>query len=151
MYRGIAVVAPYLVPKDLPSALAVRARHLRLLAALLTSGGSAILVTELVSSGTFPLLGQVPKLSLVDVAHQLIAQQNFFTGANPYAILNYLRDDRRMAELVEEIELCPPWVWHISPQRCYLAYAITFRRRACVGPRVLTATGRDDLLQENEA
>lgn len=102
--------------------LAVRTAHLRLLVRLVRPGGCGGLVTELVSSDTFPELDGLPADRLGSAARQLIAERNFFTGTNPVVLTRALRDDPSVAW----VRATGPWRWRIGAHRSYLAYGLIF-------------------------
>jgi hypothetical protein len=103
--------------------LTVRTAHLRILVDVLRPGGSGVLVTELVSSDTFPELNRLPAHQLGAAARKLIDDRNFFTGTNPIALTRLLASDPH----VTGVRLTEPWLWHLGAGRSYLAYALTFR------------------------
>lgn len=115
-------------PRYLEMVMRIRARHLQLLMELLRPGGTAVLVTEIVSSSTFPDLPQIPESRLPDTAIQLIDQGNFFTGMNPLLIRGLFESDPRMAPAVESVGVNKPWLWDFGP-RVYLVYAFVVRRK----------------------
>lgn len=106
----------------------VRHQHLSTMVDLLKSGGRGILVSDMVSSDTCPELKKKPPFvrTLMD---RLIEEHNFFTGLNPHAILQVLYMNRRFAGLLSDIRFVGPWLWQLSPERTYLVYAITFRKK----------------------
>jgi hypothetical protein len=115
-------------PRFLELLQAVRLGHLLLFTELLASGGSGVLVTDVVSSDTFPPLGSVPENQLHGVLVQLIRQQNFFHGVNPAALLSALRTDPLLAPRVETVQPLRPWLWDMGA-RVYAVWAVTLRRR----------------------
>lgn len=116
------------IPADdahhLPHVLGARDRHLRLLVDLVAPGGTAILVTDIVSSDTVPELldGHArPGLRLV---RRLVGDGNFFTGCNPYVLAAAFAGDQR----VRCVSVTRPWVWHIGSTRGYLVIAVVATR-----------------------
>ena len=105
----------------------IRLRHLRLLVELLSPGGSAFLVTELVSSDTFPQLSEVRDNELGPTVSGLINQHNFFTGTNPVVLRSLFETDAIMAPLVSNVEVLPPWKWQFIG-RVYAVCAFHIRR-----------------------
>ena len=88
--------------------LAVRNRHLRLLVEMAQPGGQICLVTDVVSSASFPGLPTVPPDQLAATLSRLIHQRNFFTGANPFVIHRYFTADPAVCGLLEDVELVTP-------------------------------------------
>jgi hypothetical protein len=115
-------------PRFLEAIQAVRTGHLRLLSHLVAPGGSGLLLSDLVSSETFPSLGSVPDESLSPVLAQLIHQGNFFHGLNPAVLASFFRTDPVVAPQVAELELVRPWLWDLGP-RLYAVYALKFRKK----------------------
>jgi len=108
---------------------AVRARHLNLMIGLLRPGGWGVLVNDLVSSATAPMLGSRLENDLAELMVRLIQDGNFFTGTNPYAICGQLVGDPELAAAVSDVTLHPPWIWTLGADNHRLSYAVTFRRR----------------------
>lgn len=103
--------------------LTMRKTHFRLLCDLVTSHGTVIFISDLVSSDSCPALLEHPEDGLQVLMETVIRQRNFFTGLNPYAILGMLD------ETVDELCLHKPWLWQLSDQRTALVYALVFRRQ----------------------
>jgi hypothetical protein len=122
------------VPRKDPSAtreiLVIRNAHLRLMLDLVVPGGTALLVSDLVSSDTAGQLHHVSEQSdtLVPLLLALIAARNFFTGTNPFSIRALLTSDSMLAPHVQNITLQLPWLWQLSKDRVYLVYALSWRR-----------------------
>jgi hypothetical protein len=114
-------------PRFLPAFQALRAGHLRLLAGLVAPGGTGVLVTDFVSSDTFPSLASVPPERLGALAARLIGEGNFFHGVNPGAIASAVRADPLIASQITALESVGPWLWDFGC-RTYLACALKFRK-----------------------
>lgn len=129
----IDTVASSVAPGD-PSRtgaiLAIRDAHLRLIFDLVAPGGTALLVSDLVSSDTASQLRHVGDESsdLLPLLLTFITAGNFFTGTNPFAIRALLTSDPALAPHVEHVTLQPPWLWRLSHERVYLVYALSWRR-----------------------
>jgi len=106
-------------------AVAVRDEHVDLLLRHTAAGGSALLVTDLVSSDTAPELRTCPDLSLPKLRDELIARHNYFHGTNPYAIEESIA--RRHRTAVSRVERRPPWRWALG-ERVYLVVALKIER-----------------------
>jgi hypothetical protein len=107
---------------------ALRRQHLRLLLDLVRPGGTAVLVTEVVSSISCPALLEVQEADLPGVLQDAIASRNFFTGTNPAAMQWLLATDPALASRVSEVVLTSPWVWPFG-DRSYAVYGVVMRRR----------------------
>jgi hypothetical protein len=114
-------------PQFLGLIQAIRAGHLRLLAHLLSPGGTAVLITDIVSSETFPALGSVPESSLGALMIQLVRDRNFFHGLNPAVLSSLATLDPVLRTEVTLQESVPPWRWDFGP-RLYLVCAVKFKK-----------------------
>jgi len=119
-------------PRFVDLMLAVRNRHLRMLVELTKPGGRLCLVTDVVSSVTYPGLAAVPDAHLSGTVSRLIQDRNFFTGANPFVLHRFLDTDSTTSHLVDNNELIPPWRWDFGP-RVYAVCAICARRKSGAG------------------
>jgi hypothetical protein len=113
-------------PRFLEALRAVRAGHLRLLADLVAPGGTGVLVTDVVSSDSFPALASVREDLLPALLGQLVRERNFFHGVNPIALASFFETDPAVAPQVTGLEWVRPWLWDFGP-RVYLVCACTFR------------------------
>ncbi len=69
-----------------------------------------VLVSDFVSSATFPQLATMSPAQLAAALPQLIEQRNFFTGTNPVAI----RDALQALGAAGTVEIVGPWVWPVG-------------------------------------
>ena len=107
-------------------ACAVVVAHLRVVAQLLAPGGSALLVTDMVSSDTYPLeelWGQRSPWALVD---ELETSGNHLSGTTPKFLRRIVNTDPVIAPLAGRVELETPWLWALSEEETYLVYAMRF-------------------------
>ena len=107
---------------------AVRARHLQLLLDLLSPGGTALLITDFVSSTTFPPLAMTPEMELPAVAAKLIESKNFFTGANPFVLQALMQNAPYSADELDPPQVSLPWLWDHGA-RVYAVCAIAVRKQ----------------------
>ena len=124
----VALLGP-LHPRTVEVALKIRAAHFRLMASLVTPGGTGLLVTELISSDTCEALDYYPKNRLPELYARLIKERNFFPGTNPHALIPALRADPLIAPRIEDVRLTDPWRWRIGPTRSFLSYGVVFKKR----------------------
>lgn len=108
---------------------AIRAGHLRLMAHLAAAGGAAALITDVVSSNTFPALGSVPEATLPGLLSKLARDRNFFHGVNPAALWSVVARDAVLHGELTGPDTVPPWRWDLGP-RLYLVWALRWRKRA---------------------
>jgi hypothetical protein len=106
---------------------AVRSRHVRLLADLTAPGGRCALVTDIVSSLTYPPLRQTSPEALPGTLQRLIAAGNFFTGLNPAMVRRVFLEDPLCAGLLTDVTITPPWLWDLGP-RVYAVFAALAKR-----------------------
>lgn len=95
---------------------AIRMGHLRLLMRLVADGGFGVLITDVVSSDSFPNLASVPVHHLNQVLVQLIRKGNFFHGVNPAMIMNLFRQDPVLSKEIATLEPIGPWQWNLGPR-----------------------------------
>jgi hypothetical protein len=107
---------------------AVRAGHLRLLTHLVAPGGTAILITDVVSSDTVPTLSSVPDSALSGLLARLVRERNFFHGVNPAILETLAAHDPVLRTYGLHQETLAPWRWDLGP-RMYLVYAMKYRMR----------------------
>ncbi len=106
-------------------AVAVREQHVDLLVERTVPGGSALLVTDMVSSDTAPELRTCPDLALARLRDDLVARRNYFHGTNPYAVEQYVL--RRHRRAVARVERRSPWRWTLG-ERAFLVTALRMQR-----------------------
>ena len=107
--------------------LAVRNRHLELMVDLAAPGGAGVLITDFVATETAPELAYLNDAQVAAAAVQWINQRNFFTGANPYAIRDYLQGPLEDKIFSEDVHVSPAWRWDIGAKQ-FAVSAVTFRR-----------------------
>jgi hypothetical protein len=108
------------------SALAIA--HLRSLAGLLAPQGTAVLVTDTVSSETYALADLWPGRDPLQVLGEVDRQGYALTGTGPSSVRRIITQDAVVAPLASPPRLVPPWLWRFSDEITYLVYALVFRR-----------------------
>ncbi|MEE3369419.1 MAG: hypothetical protein VX346_08760 [Planctomycetota bacterium] len=108
---------------------AVRCHHLLGLLQATEPGGRAILITEILSSDTFPKLTAIPKPSLRNALVQQINMRNFYTGLNPAILESLAEREPAIGRLCNGIAAHPPWRWDFGP-RTYAVTAYEARTRS---------------------
>jgi hypothetical protein len=114
-------------PKFVSAVIAMRRRHLEQMIELLRPGGRGVLITDFVSSLTWPGLGSLTPQQLNQEAVRVIHQGNFFTGCNPLAIRVLLQGDSAFATRINGVKLTPCWCWDLGGKQMAVA-ALTFVR-----------------------
>src|SRR5213592_4957817 len=69
-------------------------------------------LSEVVSSLTCPELLQTAESNLMPVLQRAIAQQNFFTGANPNVLNRLFQEDPELKASIATLESPSPWLWN---------------------------------------
>jgi hypothetical protein len=103
--------------------LMTRNYHLKYLTNLLKPKGWGLLITDIVSSDSFAKMESIPEESFPNTVNQLIINQNFFHGVNPYKISAMLSSD----PLLSKVRMLRPWRWSFGP-RVYAVCAIEAQR-----------------------
>jgi hypothetical protein len=91
---------------------ALRNHHIRKLLEMTRPGGLALLITDVVSSFTFPNLTILNDAELPNAMYEQVAMKNFFTGANPFALDALVRNDPVLKARVATVEMLTPWRWN---------------------------------------
>jgi hypothetical protein len=112
-------------------ACALALGHVRSVAKLLAPGGHAHLVTDVVTTETYPLVElwdrQAPRALLTE----LEKTDNVFSGTGPAFLRRILVTDAQVTPLLAGApELVEPWLWRFTEERSYLVYAWSWRRAA---------------------
>jgi hypothetical protein len=105
---------------------AIRAGHLRLLASLARPGGAATLITDVVSTRSYPPLANVGADGLSDLLPQLARTRDHIHGLHPGEVMAALRGDSVLKEVLSGLEPSRPWTWNLH-RRVYLVWAVTMR------------------------
>lgn len=113
-----------------PVRIALVRTHLALLMGLTAPGGTALLVTDLTSSSSFPLAEVAPEQNLLDVMGDIVERGAYYHVANPNLIEQVLETEPVLRAMSGESELLSPWLWTGAQARTYFVYALRFRRRA---------------------
>jgi hypothetical protein len=113
-----------------PLAAALGIAHLQLLGRLTRPGGTALLVTDTVSSETYPLeelWGSKPARALLA---ELEASDNVFTGTGAGYLRRLLAREPLSALYGSSgVRLVDPWLWRLGNKVTLLAYAYVLTRK----------------------
>jgi hypothetical protein len=116
-------------PQLKPIANAFTTGHLRALVRLARPGGTALFISDVVSSETYPLdelWGERPPLELLDHLEQT---DNLFSGVGPSYVRRLLARDPVIAPLITTPRMIEPWRWRLGPKITLLVYALLLERR----------------------
>lgn len=114
-------------PRFLEALTCIRRRHLELICELTAPGGTALLISDIVSSATCPTMVHAEPRQLSWVVGQAIQARNFFTGVNPFVLKSILQSEPTLATRLQNVQLTNPWLWDLGP-RVYAVCAITARK-----------------------
>jgi hypothetical protein len=103
--------------------------HLEVMIQLTAPGGTSLLVTDAISSETYPLGELFTADRGAALLDELARTDRLLTGTSPHLISKLLRHDPARGPLVEDVRLKAPWLWQLSPTCTLLVYALAFRRR----------------------
>ena len=107
----------------------IRQRHFQLLYDMVCLGGTAMVITDFVSSETAPDLPMLSGRALSSRLEQMIVNHNFFTGLNPMRLTALLHDADFFTGAVTDQACSAPWLWNLGP-RHYAVAALRFRKAA---------------------
>jgi len=100
-------------------AINLRIQHLETMLLNMKIGGRGIAIIDFVNVKTAPhILSQHPTTQLM---YELAYEGNFFTGLNPFAILQRWKNNERLVN----VQLIDPWIWGNE----FLVYAIIFEKK----------------------
>jgi hypothetical protein len=112
-------------------ACALALGHVRSVARLLAPGGRAHLVTDAVTTETYPLFELWDRQPPRALLEQLEKSDNVFSGTGPSFLRRILVTDAQVAPLLQgPPTLVEPWLWQFTEERSYLVYAWSFARKA---------------------
>lgn len=117
-------------PMLAPLRISLVKAHVATLIGLTAPGGTALLVTDLTSSTSFPLSDETAQQNLFDVMGDIVAAGAYYHAANPNLIEEVVQSDPVLSSMAGESELLEPWLWTGTLDRTYLVYALAFHRRA---------------------
>ena len=120
-------IFPHESPDFLPLIQAVRRGHLVRILNLTAAAGRALLITDLVSSDTVPVLAKTPSEDLPKLMYQCLQSGNFFSGLNPAVVQHDLQHVPACVQLCSQSRILSPWHWQLGP-RNYAVYAIEMVR-----------------------
>jgi hypothetical protein len=111
-------------------ACALALGHVRTVARLLAPGGRAHLVTDAVTTETYPLIELWDRQPPRQLLEQLEKSDNVFSGTGPSFLRRILATDAQVTPLLEgSAQLVDPWLWRFTEERSYLVYSLAFQRR----------------------
>jgi hypothetical protein len=101
--------------------------HLRTLAALTRAGGTALLMTDVVTSETVPLVQRFASEGPLDLLRALEAEGALFSGTGPTLIADAF-ERAGLAAAFALPEPLEPWIWRVGRSRTALVYALALVR-----------------------
>ena len=124
---SVCMAMPAGHPRFLELLLAVRNRHLGMIAELLNPNGIGILVSDFVSTKTAPELSAMSDSEIPNAAMHWIKNQNFFTGVNPFMLRSHYQTELGTAAMVEFRKMTRPWKWDMGMKQ-FAVCALTVQR-----------------------
>lgn len=103
----------------------IRRQHFLTILRLMKPSGSAVFITDVVSSDTVPNLTEHDPEQLAQRLPQWIQQRNFFTGTNPAVVHQLLTADEEISPQLNHVTPIAPWLWNPGP-RTYVCYGMSF-------------------------
>jgi hypothetical protein len=114
-------------------ACALALAHMRAMVQLVRPGGSAVVITDAVSTETYPLVELWDRQPPLTLLAELERADNVFSGTGPAFLRRLLVSAPLLGPLVAGApRLHQPWLWTFSEERSYLVYALSFARAAAV-------------------
>jgi hypothetical protein len=117
-------------PMVAPVSLALAVAHLRSLVALTRAAGRALLITDTVSSETYPVEDLQRSLGPQGLLDEVMRTGVGFRCTHLAFVRQVLREDVRASPLVRAVRVLPPWLWHLVPGQTLLVYAVEIDTRA---------------------
>ncbi|HEY0711405.1 MAG TPA: hypothetical protein VGF45_01935, partial [Polyangia bacterium] len=111
---------------------ALVAIHLRTLLGLCRPGGTALLITDLISSEAYPLDALAPDADLGGLMDQLVQSRTAYAVSNPALLRQLIRRDPVLRTAVANTTRGQPWLWSGPGERTYLVYTLTLTPAAGV-------------------
>jgi hypothetical protein len=112
-------------------ACATAVAHLRSLVKMVRPGGAAILITDVVSSSTFPFEQKLAKgVDPLDLLAQIDKVDASLSGTSPTFTLEIMSADAEIVPTIEPPRLVSPWVWRFNDEVVYLVYALVAKKKA---------------------
>lgn len=124
LFHAVIAWDSTITPESLRLNIDIRQAHLATLLRMTSPGGTSILVSDVVSSLTAPDLSTLRQDQLPARLTALVAERNFFTGANPRSIMIDLVNQPGLKTRPHQISEYDPWLWQLLPDRCYLVWAV---------------------------
>jgi hypothetical protein len=104
--------------------------HLRSAVSLLADGGTAVIVTDTVSSETCALDDLWDPQRPTHLLTTLDRTDKLLTGTSPSFLRKLLLEDQVIAPLVGPPRMVEPWLWRFSDEVSFLSYAMVVKRTA---------------------
>jgi len=108
-------------------AAVVRSRHVERLIDSVRPGGRALIVTDVTSSDLVPELGKTSQTELPNLLEQIMREERFLTGVNPFHIHRLCNELPGLKRDVGTVRASHPWVWQF-PNKTYAVCAIEIHR-----------------------
>jgi hypothetical protein len=98
-------------PRLMDLVQAQRAYHFRKMLAAMKTGGRGVVIFQVVTSESLPILTQMGSARLPDILAKSILDKNFLTGCNPMTMQRWLQNDESIKSQVRDVVVLNPWIW----------------------------------------
>jgi hypothetical protein len=102
--------------------------HLRAMASLTRSGGRAVLVTDVVSSDSYPLEKLTARRDAEDLLAEVVSEGHGIDVADPRRLAWMAEIDPMLHRAVRATAPVDAWLWQNGPERVFLVYAMELER-----------------------
>jgi hypothetical protein len=111
-------------------ACATAVAHLRSLVRMVNPGGTAILITDVVSSETFSFEERLARgVDPLDVLAQIDKIDASLSGTGPTFTLEIMGGDAEIGPALETPRLVSPWAWRFNDEVLYLVYGLVAKKK----------------------
>ncbi|MEZ6099377.1 MAG: hypothetical protein R3E01_10425 [Pirellulaceae bacterium] len=112
------------------AAILMRDFHLRTLVDLVEPGGCGVLITDFAgtSTGAPELLHCETPIQLAEMTEAILREKRYFLGLSPTDMYASLVGPL-FSDACDSVELTTPWCWDLGPEKRYLCYGLTFRKK----------------------
>jgi hypothetical protein len=108
---------------------ALRKQHLQLLLSLTNKNGTALLATDMSAFETEQDFSTAEDCDIHEIMLELIRKKTFFTGANPFAVMNEIKAKKKIISQLRDVIFISPWLWQMFEDRVYLVYALALQKK----------------------
>ncbi|HET7000503.1 MAG TPA: hypothetical protein VFI33_04315, partial [Puia sp.] len=108
---------------------ALRKQHIQFMLSITKQNGTSILATDMSSFETDQDFSAVESCDVHEMMLELIDKKVFFTGSNPFALMNEIREKHEIVSQLKDAIFLSPWLWQMFKHRVYLVYALALLKK----------------------